>query len=448
MRKSQTYFILFNLLYFLSDCSEKLTIGIIGDQFGAINSDSSFAVLEEAIIKVNSNKPDITLHVGDLVESIQNVNSYEDYQKYFGHAINIMNRLECPWLMAIGDHDVVPPLYEPLSDDRSRENWYLEQSNINKLKNNGKLYYSYDLKGYHFVVLYSLENLHTDPRWGSIFLNQVSEDQIKWLQNDLDEHINANGIIVLVHYPHWYVWQNWSKVHDILRKYPVIAVIAGHYHYDQDDGELDGIRYFTMGSTGGVIKYLDENSGGCYEYAILTLQKNTIQNLQIYNALTGDEIEITPRQTMDRIQAIACMLGNLYQDESIYRGNGFLQSPDNSGKMRRIDAIGLESLCNPIDLPIQIKINDDKNLLSKPEWIGSQVSGDSLLTLQPGERTGWANYASVGQWFKPRALWTAQINPDNVLNSGKININVCVTFTDTRERIIQDIITYSVKENK
>jgi len=448
MRKGITYFVLLNLLVFLSNCSEKLTIGIIGDQFGAVNSDSSFAVLEQAIVKVNATKPDIALHVGDLVESIQNVNSYDDYQERFEYATEIMNRLECPWLMAIGDHDVVPPIYKPLSEDRSRENWFLEQSTVHQLKNNGKLYYSYDYKDYHFIVLYSLENLHTDPRWGSIFLNQISEEQIKWLKNDLNEHKNADGIFVLVHHPHWYVWQNWSKIHDILRKFPVIAVIAGHYHYDQDDGELDGIRYFTMGSTGGVLKNLDENSGGSHEYAVMKIHNRKIKSMSLYNALTGDEVEITPRQTMDRIQAIACMLGNLYQDESIYIGKSYLQSPDNSGKMHRIDAIGLESLCNPIDLPIQIKINYDKHLLFKPEWFDSPVSGDSLLTLNPGERTGWANYASVGQWFKPQALWTAQIIPNNVLTDKKITIDICVVFTDTRERKIQNSITYSVLENK
>ncbi len=441
-RKGRVYLLIVASLAFFTNCSKKLTIGIIGDQFGAVNADSAFVILDQAVARMNKVNPDITLHVGDMVESIQNVNSYEDYQKIFQHAVNIMNQLYCPWIFAIGDHDVVPPIYKPLSEDRSREKWFLDQSTAYSLKNNGKLYYSYDIKGYHFIALYSLENLHTDPRWGSIFLNQISEEQIAWLKNDLSEHKKTNGIIVVIHHPQWYVWQNWSTIHDMLKSYPVIAVIAGHYHYDQNDGVLDGIQYFTMGSTGGVIKDLDENSGGCYEYAVMNIKGRKIKEMHLYNALTGNEVEITPRKTMDRIQAIACMLGNLSQDELIYLDQNYLMSPDKYGKMHRLDEIGLESLCNPIDLPIQVQINYNKDFLYEASWTDTSICGDSVYTLNPGERTGWANYSSVGQWFKPQALWTAKVNFNNVINNHKIDLNGWVSFTDTRERVIKNTTTY------
>ena len=169
--------------------------------------------------------------------------------------------------------------------------------------------------------------------------------------------------------------------------------------------------------------------------------------MHLYNVSTGNEVEITPRKTMDRIQAIACMLGNLSQDESMYLGQNYLMSTDNYRKMYRLDEIGLESLCNPIDLPIKVRVNYNKDLLYKTSWSNSSISGDSLYTLKPGERTGWANYASVGQWFKPQALWMAKVNLDNVVYSHKIDLNVCVNFIDTRERVIKNTTSYYLLEN-
>ncbi|MFA4906687.1 MAG: metallophosphoesterase [archaeon] len=437
---------LISLFFLLTSCSNDLTIGIIGDQFGAINADSSYAVLNLAVDKMNTRKPDIVLHVGDLVESIQNINSVDDYNLRFDQAVKIMNRLQAPWLLAIGDHDVDPPFYEALSTDRSRENWFLEQSNSYGLANKGKLFYSYDIEGYHFTVLYSLENLHTDPRWGSIFLNQISAEQMNWLANDLEENKNASGIIVLVHHPHWYVWQNWSKVHDLLKQYPVAVVIAGHYHYDQDDGELDGIRYLTIGATGGVLKTADANSGGSPQYALMTLNGRKIQSLQLRDVRTDNEIELTPRQSMDRIQALSCMLGNLYQDETIYSQKNDLVTSGDKIKWQHLDMIGLESLCNPIDLPIQIKVGYDPNILFEPKWTDSDINSDCEITLKPGERTGWANYSSVGQWFKPQPLWTAKVNTKNVLASQSITLDISVRFNDGRERTISNKISFPVME--
>jgi len=443
MRKTNLFLISF--FFLLTSCSKDLTIGIIGDQFGAINADSAYNILSLAVDKMNARHPDIVLHVGDLVESIQNINSVDDYRLRFDQAVKIMNRLKAPWLLAAGDHDVVPPAYQALSTDRSRENWFLEQSISHQLTNQGKLFYSYDFEDYHFIVLYSLENLHTDPRWGSVFLNQISTEQMNWLANDLENNKKASGIVVLVHHPHWYVWQNWSKVHDLLKQYPVAAVIAGHYHYDQDDGELDGIRYLTIGATGGVLKTVDVSSGGSPQYAVMTLKGRKIQTLQLRDVQTDNIVELTPRQTMDRIQALSCMLGNLYQDETIYSQKNDLITSTDKIKWQHLDEIGLESLCNPIDLPIQIKVGYDLNLLSEPQWADSSISGDSEITLKPGERTGWANYSSVGQWFKPQPLWNAKINTKNVLTSQSITLDISVKFNDGRERTISNRITFPVK---
>lgn len=426
-------------------CERSITVGAIGDQFGAENADSAYAVLEKAVVRVNAFQPDIVLHVGDLLESVRQVRSFDDYKSRFSQAVKIMNGLTAPWLMAVGDHDVVPPVFRPMSTDRSREMWFIEQSNAHHLLNANRFYYSYDVNDYHFIVLYSLENLHTDPRWGSIYLNKISDEQFAWLKSDLQNAAHAKGIIVLVHHPHWYVWQNWARIHDLLRRYPVAVVLAGHFHYDQDEGELDGIRYIVIGATGGAVKMIDWDSGGGHQYAVLKIRGRKLKQIILRDVFSNTEIELTSRPTMDRIQALTCMLDNLWQDEKLIARRDAIYTQDNCGKSSPVKTIGLESLSNPIDLPIQIAIGYN-DVLTNPRWSSGEVAGDSALILPAGARVGWANYATVGQWSPLPPLWLADLkSPSRALHEG-IELRIKITFNDGRRREMVKVQKYMVEK--
>ena len=425
--------------------NHSLTIGVIGDQFGAYDAEKAYKVMSEAVEKLSKHNPDIILHVGDIVESVRNINSYSDYEANFQKAVSIMNRFDKPWLVAIGDHDVAPPEFKALSEDRSREKWFLDLCQQTQLPITDNPYYSYDYKGYHFISLYSLENLHTDPRWGSIFLNEISDQQLEWLKDDLDQHKNSTGIVVLVHHPHWYVWSNWYRIHKLLRQYPVVCVIAGHYHYDQDDGIIDGIRYIVIGATGGVVKNCDGHSGGVHQYGVIELNGKKLKKIQLYEVYSDSVLELTPRRSMDRIQAISCMLDNLLHDESLVIEEGKLYTRLSSGTITETSQIGLESLANPIDVPITIHVMADTIILKNPKWsTGTGISdGTKPITLNPGERIGWANYSNVGQWYEPSALWQAKIISSDK-NFRQVTLTVLVKFCDTRQRFMRRSITYAV----
>ncbi|MGD9899338.1 MAG: metallophosphoesterase [Calditrichaceae bacterium] len=430
--------------------ADTLTIGLIGDQTGSYDLSATYQIMEKAVEQMDAKNPDLVLHVGDLVESIRGINSFEDYKSNFDYAVNILNRLNAPWYLTAGDHDVAPPVYQAGSCDRSREEWFQKLCSAAGLPMEKQLYYSFDFNNYHFISLYSLENLHTDPRWGPIFLNQLSDEQIAWLKNDLEAHKNAPGIIVLVHQPHWYVWSNWSEIHQILRQYPVAAVIAGHFHYDQDDGMIDQIRYLVMGATGGVVKNMDPNSGGSSQFATLKLYKNKVTHINLFDLSSGESLELTPRRTMDRLQALSCMLDNLFMDENIGRKNGQLFTITGEGQYSSLKQIGLESLANPIDLPIRIKISTDRDILQNPRWIrsGKSIPDSSFIELEPGERTGWANYTSVGQWAKPDPLWVCDLtgNPERLKDLTGIAITIKISFTDQGERWVESTARFPVKK--
>ncbi len=303
--------------------------------------------MQQAVITLARHRPDVVLHIGDMVESVSGIDDYSHYRQNFERAVHILQQLPCPWYLTAGDHDVVPPVFKPASEDRSRVKWFQDLSCASGLPMREHLYYSFDVKGYHFISLFSLENLHTDPRWGPIFLNHFSQAQIDWLKKDLHAHRKAKGIVVFLHQPHWYVWSNWFEIHQILREYPVAGVIAGHYHYDQDDGVIDGIHYVVIGSTGGAVKKTDVHSGGGYQYGLISLKGNRFTGIQLFDVATNSPLEFTPRRSMDRIQAISCMLDNLYMDETIFQQNGYLMYQVAERKYDTLRYIGLESLANP-----------------------------------------------------------------------------------------------------
>jgi len=93
----------------------------------------------------------------------------------------------------------------------------------------GKLNYTFDHKGVHFIVL---DNV-SDP--GAI----IGETQLKWLQADLKQLKPDAPIIVLTHRPLFDLYPQWdwatrdaSSVIDALMPYKNVTVFYGHIHQE------------------------------------------------------------------------------------------------------------------------------------------------------------------------------------------------------------------------
>jgi len=419
-----------------------LRIGIMGDQTGTYDLDQSYAIMQNAADRFAEQDFDVIIHVGDLVESITGITDSASYADRFQRARSIMDGIGTDWYMAAGDHDVNPPKFKPMSEDRSRERWFKALMADAGYPVADKLYYSVDVEGYHFIFLYSLENLHTDPRWGNVFQNRISTEQFDWLKSDLEQNRKARGIVVVVHHPMWYTWMNWAPIHQLLREYPVALVVAGHFHYDQDEGELDGIRYIVMGSTGGVVKDCDAASGGAQEYGILELKKGKVQSITLHEVETDSILELTPRHSMDRIQAISSMISNAWMDESLGLVGGQVVNTADNQPANRFD---LESLGNPIDLPLSLMVTSDSPLLQNPMWnMGETIPATAPITVKAGYNVDFANTSRVGQWFPYTPLWAAEIvGADS--NATSIGIRIEASFTDTRTRSLRSQIAYPLR---
>ena len=345
----------------------QLKIGIIGDQTGSSNLVTSYRILQNGCKTIALRKPDLVLHVGDLVESSKSDDEIkDDFYTAVGYLNSIKNNSESvPWYITAGDHDVNPPGdYTPGTKNREKEKLFKKLLNNEHANRElpitlDNLYYSFDFEGYHFVSLYSEDNLRTDSRWGNIFMDKILDNQYKWLVTDLQSASGSKGIIVFLHQPMWYNWTGWKKMHNLLRKHSVMAVIAGHCHYNQDEGTTDGIRYIVVGSTGGNIKNASENAGGIYHVTLLTLNGRDM-NFELIPLSHYKQKTFTKRVNMDRIQAIGTML------------TAIEWKPKATAK------------ANPIDIPINIySYQGDKN------W---QPLYDDV---DPGEGVTISNLSSV-----------------------------------------------------
>ena len=89
----------------------------------------------------------------------------------------------------------------------------------------GKHYYSFDHKDWHFIVLSTLDG--NGHRLG------MSEKQYRWLANDLQETGKRKPIVMTAHMP-FPISRNGKdiakRVYDIIKDHPVKLILFGHWH--------------------------------------------------------------------------------------------------------------------------------------------------------------------------------------------------------------------------
>ncbi|WP_446743667.1 metallophosphoesterase family protein [Silvibacterium acidisoli] len=167
--------------------------------------------------------------------------------------------LQMPVHHVIGNHDLVG-IYEQsglsLEDPREGKRAYRQRV--------GDTYYSFDHKGYHFIVLDSIQPT-ADRQWEAI----IDQEQIAWLAADLAKLHPGTPIVVAVHCPLTtgamaYSAHDMSKppkyqqafvsnayqVIALLEKHNVLVVLQGHIHINETV-TFKGIPFVTCGAVCG-----------------------------------------------------------------------------------------------------------------------------------------------------------------------------------------------------
>jgi Icc protein len=194
-----------------------------------------------AFQKIAALKPEFAFSGGDLVFDALAVNRpradmlFDLYKK-------TEQQLEVPLYHAIGNHDLFGILTRsgvPPSDPLYAKKMFEDRIG-------GRTYYSFDRKGYHFIVLDSI--FPTDDReWEG----RLDDAQLLWLATDLKSVAAPTPIVVIVHVPlvtgflgyspkpagrqkyNTYSVENSPDVLALFEGHNVIAALQGHLHVNE-----------------------------------------------------------------------------------------------------------------------------------------------------------------------------------------------------------------------
>lgn len=212
---------------------------------------------QKAVDTINLISPDFVLTGGDLVMDVLD-QTYGRSDSLFGLYKEISDGFSMPVFNTVGNHEVY--------------GWHREEAGIEAHPEYGKRmyekhlgdrYYSFDHKGWHFIVLDVIalgDNNH--------YIGKVDTEQIDWLKSDLQE-VNAKTPIALsVHIPFITsatqltkgsmapnsesgVITNSLEVLSLFLKHNLRLVLQGHLHFLEDIFIQNRVHFITGGAVSG-----------------------------------------------------------------------------------------------------------------------------------------------------------------------------------------------------
>lgn len=335
------------------DASESFTFVVFGDRTGGPRS--GVKVLAKAVDTATWLDPDFVITVGDLV---QGYNTPEQWLKEMREYKTIMDALPMSWYPVAGNHDV----YARPATPGGHTGLYQEHF--------APLYYAFDHKFAHFIVLFSDESLS----FSNPARNQnMSPEQLAWLEADLAA-TDAERIFVFIHHPRWldqYAGSNWPAVHQLFADDArPTTIIGGHIHNIRDDGHADNVHYLTMGTVGAHPER--EYSHSSIDHialvhvrpdreSVVHIPIDAVRPASDFPGWESDEIRDLNRAAWIELE-----------------GNAAIGTAP--GETRRVSA----TLTNPTRKPILLNLTAD----APRGW--TITPSETRATLQPGETIDWA----------------------------------------------------------
>ncbi|MDE2477204.1 MAG: metallophosphoesterase [Alphaproteobacteria bacterium] len=178
---------------------------------GEANRDVA-ATVARSIDLVNAlpTRPSLIIHTGDI--------THLSKPAEFDMAQQLLSRLAGELHTVPGEHDVI--------DGPGKEYF----ARFGK-SSDGRGYYSFDNGGVHFVALINVMNFKANG------LGALGDDQLAWLENDLNARSSSTPIVVFAHMPLWSVYEPWGwgtgdadRAMAALRRFGSVTVLNGHIH--------------------------------------------------------------------------------------------------------------------------------------------------------------------------------------------------------------------------
>lgn len=214
---------------------------------------------QKVIDSVNRMKPDFVMAAGDLVFDVMRGNP-PAADSLFQLYKSMSAMIKSPVYNCIGNHELFG-IYPESDVDSSHADykWGMYERYL------GKTYYSFEHKGWHFIVLNSID---VTPE--KKYMGVIGKEQIEWLKADLAK-VGANTpIAVTVHIPflstfdqrhkeinttgkepHGTLISNRKEVLDLFEGHNLRLVMQGHIHWIEDIFINNKTHFITAGSVAG-----------------------------------------------------------------------------------------------------------------------------------------------------------------------------------------------------
>lgn len=202
-------------------------------------------ILDKLIDKINLEKPDLSICLGDLIQDT--FNHDKDIENYT-FIWNKLKKIQVPFYSVLGNHD--------LRTVNSRK----ELEEMMEYKN---ATFSFDLNNYHFIILSTDIRDDYGRKDGGIYKSGcMSQKEISWLKEDLSK--NKLPCLIFTHFGlaedkqignYWFeknpengLMVNRKEVKEIIKEDKnIIAIFSGHQHWTKQLKE-DGKDYYLVGS--------------------------------------------------------------------------------------------------------------------------------------------------------------------------------------------------------
>ena len=179
----------------------------------------SAEILDDAIFQLNTSGPyDFVVFTGDLINKPQE----SELEKFLTH----IKKLNYPWYAINGNHDIA------VGGTLTKCKFKKMLNSCNKNMRGDSPYYAFTpKKGFRVICLDSIIDYKITTN------GEISQEELKWLKNELDEH-TKDVIVICTHVPvdepfssPNHKLNNEYEIKSLLKNYknPII-VLQGHYH--------------------------------------------------------------------------------------------------------------------------------------------------------------------------------------------------------------------------
>ncbi|HYL38328.1 MAG TPA: metallophosphoesterase [Bryobacteraceae bacterium] len=206
----------------------------ISDSHIGFNRDANkdvTATLQQAVAKINSGpvEPDFLIHTGDI--------THLSKPEEFDTIAQVLKSAKPQQVFYVpGEHDVL--------GDNGKQ--YLERYGR---RSQGNGWYSFDHKGVHFIGLVNVLDLKAGG------LGMLGDEQLEWLEKDVQGQSPSTPIVVFAHIPLWSVYPEWGwgtsdseRALGYLKKFGSVTVLNGHIHQTMQKVE-GNVTFHTAMST-------------------------------------------------------------------------------------------------------------------------------------------------------------------------------------------------------